>query len=129
MDRGVRAYTFNDETFTLIDTRHDGGVYNDVWSDDSFVYVACELEGIRAYSFDGKRFSLIDTRHDNGWYKGVWGDGTVVFAACWTSGISAYELVETESVTSDTIGFELVLFLFSVAIVVIQIKQKKSLRK
>jgi len=127
LEDGVRAYSFDGNTFTLIDTHHQGGEYQDVWGDGTYIYTACGEDGIRAYSFDGNTFTLIDTRYDKSdkaphldiQYYEVWGDGTYVYAACDRGGIRAYLLEDStkeEGNLNDTPGFETIILLVSLSI-------------
>jgi hypothetical protein len=49
---GLRVYSFNGTSFTLIDTDYQGGTYNGVGGNGTYIFAACQ-EGLRAYSFNG----------------------------------------------------------------------------
>jgi len=93
----VTAFDIN-----LEETQDDGGIYKQVWGDDSYIYTTCSGEGIRAYSFDGSSFSLEDTQYDGDYYQDVWGDGTYVFVANMNDGLRAYSFDGATFTLKDT---------------------------
>ena len=90
-DDGLRAYSFDGETLTLIDTIDNGSLYRDVWGDGTYLYTACNTDGIRAYAFNGTDFEWLDTLDNGGSYYGVYGDETYIYATLnEPDGIRAY---------------------------------------
>ena len=102
-DDGIRAYSFNGSTFTLLDTHYDGGsYYKRLWYDGTYIYAACDYDGIKAYSFNGSDFTLLDSQYDGGGYRGVWDDGNYIYAACKDDGIRAYSFNGSDFTLLDT---------------------------
>lgn len=76
--------------FSLLDDDDQGGNYNDVWCDESYIYVTCDDYGLRGYSFDGTNLTYINSIDNGDNYHGVYSDGTYIYTACDGSGIRAY---------------------------------------
>ncbi len=79
---------------TNIDSDDQGDVYNGVWGDGTFIYVACGGDGLRSYSVDGSgNLTYIDTDFQGSAdYEKVWGDGTFIYVACGIEGLRSYSV-------------------------------------
>ena len=106
---GIQAgITFGDVSengfnYGLLDTQDDNDEYEDVWCDDTYVYVACGTGGLSAYTFNGSALSLSTSTDDGGYYYSVCGDGTYLYTASGTGGVRAYSFVGGTFVLLDEI--------------------------
>jgi hypothetical protein len=103
---GLRAYTFNGTSFTLIDTDVFGGTsYKDVWSDGTYIYCTCSggsTGGLRVYSFNGSVLTYRTTYSGVSLtFRKVYGDGTYIYA---TDSIQLYAF-SYNGTTLSQIGF------------------------
>jgi len=83
-------YNKENASFILLNSTYEGGSYDGVWGDGTYIYVACGPDGIRAYSYDGNSLTLKGHRDDGGGYSDVWSDGTYIYVACYLEGIKVY---------------------------------------
>jgi len=92
---GIRAYTFDGIDFTLVTTRSDGGSYNGVWYDGTYIYSVAKssLGGMRAYTYNGVDFTLIDElKHGITHYKYVCSYDKYVYTTSDDVGLAIYSL-------------------------------------
>ena len=80
----------NTNAGTLVDSIDNGGYYDDVWGDGTFIYAACGESGIRAYRFDGSTLTNVGSVDDGGNYRAVCGNDSFIYAARAIDGIRAY---------------------------------------
>ena len=100
---GIRAYSFDGSSFSLLDTQDDGNNYISIWSNNSYVYAACGVGGVRAYSFDGSDFTLLDEDSDGlSNYYDVWGDDNYIYISCAAAGIYGYSFDGSSFTLEDT---------------------------
>jgi hypothetical protein len=93
-DPGIKT-TIPAGTLTYIDVDDQGGNYQNVWGDGTYIYAACSGDGLRSYSVDSSgNLTYIDTDFSGGFgsYYGVWGDGTYIYAACDADGLMSYSV-------------------------------------
>ncbi|MBD3260097.1 MAG: PKD domain-containing protein [Candidatus Altiarchaeales archaeon] len=82
---GLRAYSFNGVSFSLLDTILPDGLpfsCQGVWGDGTYIYVSAKTGGLFAFTFDGAVFSQI-AKETTYTVTSVYGDGTYVYAAGW----------------------------------------------
>jgi hypothetical protein len=85
------AYTFDGTNFTEVGSIAVTGDPKDVWSDGSYIYLACmNTYALRAYSFDGSNFTLKDTVTLSSNPLDVWGDGVYIYLATHDEGLYAF---------------------------------------
>ncbi|NCO03742.1 MAG: hypothetical protein GW903_06090 [Alphaproteobacteria bacterium] len=87
------AYTFNEETFTQIDTINTSSQAGAAWSDGQYIYIANNTNGIRVMGFDGTTLSFIASDPEPVPYSGagsITGDGTYIYVSDESQGIHAY---------------------------------------
>ena len=103
-ENGLRAYTYDDTSFTNTAHIHDGRYALDVAvGPDSTIFVAYSTDGLRAYTYHDTSFT--NTAHiDSGSFAAqgvaVGPDGTI-FVACGDEGLRAYSYDDT-SFTNTT---------------------------
>lgn len=91
---GLRSYSIDGSgNLTYIDLDYQGSdqIYDSVYSDGTYIYVASRLDGLRAYSVDGSGYlTHIDADYQgSGSYVDVDGDGSYIYVAC-TDNLRAY---------------------------------------
>jgi photosystem II stability/assembly factor-like uncharacterized protein len=91
-DDGLRAYSYDGESFELKAQISNGGTARDIAiGSDGTIFVANAWDGLRAYSFNGE--NLVNTAHvqDDGeaWGVAIGPGGTVFVADTW-DGLRAY---------------------------------------
>jgi len=73
---------------TVID---DGGTYNDVYYNGTYIYVARGTSGVSVYTFDGADFTLVDTNATTGQnYISIYANGTYIFAGTTAGQVHAF---------------------------------------
>ncbi len=88
----VHVYTFNDNSFTLIDSETPDTSACGIHGGDGRIFVACSYDGIKAYDFDGSSLVNTGSINDSGRAMGVWYNDTYdwIFSANEAGGINAY---------------------------------------
>jgi hypothetical protein len=86
---------------TLKDTNDKGtGTPMAIWTDENFIYAACDAAGLRTYSVNPSGDLTFIHSDDQGHaYAGVWGDGTFIYAACEFGGLRTYSVDPSGNLT------------------------------
>lgn len=90
-----------------ITVQDDGGTYNDVYYDGTYIYTSRGTSGISVYTFDGADFTLVDTNATTAKnYQCVYANGTYVYAGTAADGMHAFTFDGTDLVyvTKNTTG-------------------------
>jgi len=87
---GLKVYTFDGTTFTLVDSQDDGNAYTGVWSDGTYIYTACGSGGLRVYELVGGSLSLLDANRIGDCWNVHSNNGTYIYTAEKSGGIAVY---------------------------------------